>query len=446
MAGGFRKYRLARLLSPERVSTMAWLEAPLLVVAAVCIGLLVRPDDPLIFTGGLRWSIVVVLVVALRYGSLLGSVGMLTLVGLWFLCKAAGLYPGMPFPELTFLGGYIIVLITGEFADMWRVRLMRAESEAGYALERLRNLTQRHVLLRLSHDRLEENLLVKPYTVRDALLRLRDVVMKESDQQALPGGEELLNLLAEYCQLQRGGLYQVNNGRTVPEAVALLGDNRPLDRRDRMFRHALDHRVLTHVQSGESMEGYLGHYWVCAPVISSGDELIGVVVVERMPFLSMHEENLQLFGLLLSFYADVVHGGPVIEELRQRWPDLPPVFGREIEALRRLAEARKVDTSVLLLRPDGSERSQQIVDALNRRRRAMDDYWWADPERHLLVLLMPTTGRFGFESYLRRIEEWLKEDYGMDTLAQAGIDYTHRLLDERPVKAQLEDLLEQTHV
>ena len=53
----FRKYRLARLLSPERIGPMAWLEAPLLVVAAVGIGFLVRPDDPLIFTGGIRWSV-----------------------------------------------------------------------------------------------------------------------------------------------------------------------------------------------------------------------------------------------------------------------------------------------------------------------------------------------------------------------------------------------------
>ncbi|MBL7251333.1 PelD GGDEF domain-containing protein [Alloalcanivorax marinus] len=446
MARVFRKYRLARLLSPERIGPMAWLEAPLLVVAAVGIGFLVRPDDPLIFTGGIRWSIVVVLVVALRYGSLIGSTGMFTLVALWFVCQALGLYPGMPFPELTFLGGYIIVLITGEFADMWRVRLMRAESQAAYAEERLRNLTQRHVLLRLSHDRLEENLLVKPYTVRDALLRLRDVVMDESHHEALPGGEELLNLLAEYCQLQRGGLYRVKNGRAVPEPVALLGNNSPLDQGDQMLRHALDYRLLTHVQTGETMEGYKGHYWVCAPVMNSGGELIGVVVVERMPFLSIHHENLQLFGLLLNFYADVVHHGPVVDELCDIWPDLPPVFGREFEALRRLAEARKVDTTVLLLSPDESEQARQIVSALNRHRRAMDGYWWVDWDGYVLMLLMPTTGVYGFESYLRRIEQWLKEDFGMDTLAQAGIQYTHRFLDERPVKEQLRDLLGEAHV
>ena len=46
-------------------------------------------------------------------------------------------------------------------------------------------------------------------------------------------------------------------------------------------------------------EGYGGIYWVAAPVMNSG-QLIGMVVVERMPFLSIHQETLQLFGLLLN--------------------------------------------------------------------------------------------------------------------------------------------------
>ena len=82
--------RLARFLAPPKLGAMAWLEAPLLVVMAVLVGFLVRPDDPLIFQGGIRWSIVVVLLVALRYGSLLGSLGMLTLLLAWFACKALG--------------------------------------------------------------------------------------------------------------------------------------------------------------------------------------------------------------------------------------------------------------------------------------------------------------------------------------------------------------------
>ena len=431
--------RLARFLAPPKLGAMAWLEAPLLVVMAVLVGFLVRPDDPLIFQGGIRWSIVVVLLVALRYGSLLGSLGMLTLLLAWFACKALGLYPGLAFPELTFLGGYIIVLITGEFADMWRVRLDRAESRAGYTLDRLQNLTQRHVLLRLSHDRLEENLLVRPYTVRDALLSLRDVMMDESHLEVLPAGDELLNLLADYCQLQRGGLYSVAGGGINPEPVALLGQNAPLDLDDRLLKHAFESRQMAHVQMAG--EGYGGIYWVAAPVMNSGGQLIGMVVVERMPFLSIHQETLQLFGLLLNFYADVVQHGPEVDHLIDVWPGMPAVFGRELVALANLSAAKKIDTTLILFTPDDSAQSRQIVEGLYRGRRNLDGYWWVDQESHQLMLLMPMTGPSSFESFLRLGEEWLAEDYAFASLAQAGVSYVHHSLDKRPVKAQVEEML-----
>lgn len=431
--------RLARFLAPPKLGAMAWLEAPLLVVLAVLVGFLVRPDDPLIFQGGIRWSIVVVLLVALRYGSLLGSLGMLTLLLAWFACKALGLYPRLTFPELTFLGGYIIVLITGEFADMWRVRLDRAESRAGYTLDRLQNLTQRHVLLRLSHDRLEENLLVRPYTVRDALLSLRDVMMDESHKEVLPAGDELLNLLADYCQLQRGGLYAVTGGGINPEPVALLGQNAPLDLDDRLLKHAFESRQMVHVQMAG--EGYGGIYWVAAPVMNSGGELIGMVAVERMPFLSIHQETLQLFGLLLNFYADVVQHGPEVDHLIDVWPGMPAVFGRELVALGNLSAAKKVDTTLVLLTPDDSAQSRQIVEGLYRGRRNLDGYWWVDQDNHQLMLLMPMTGPSSFESFLRRVEEWLADDYAFDSLAQAGVSYVHHSLDKRPVKVQIEEML-----
>ncbi|WP_421706321.1 PelD GGDEF domain-containing protein [Alloalcanivorax xenomutans] len=442
MLGKLGDNRFARFLAPPGPGVLAWLEAPAVVLVAVVIGALVRETDPLFLTGGIRWSLVAAMLVALRYGSLLGSLAMLTMLLAWFACKAIGLYPELMFPEQTFLGGYIIVLITGEFADIWRTRLRRAESDAAYALERLHNLTQRHVLLRLSHDRLEENLLTKPFTVRDALLRLREVMMKESGGNALPGGEELMNMLAEYCQLQRGALYQLVGDRLDAEPVAVLGDNQPLDLSDGLLLYAMNNRILAHVQMGEAADKYAGHYWVCAPIINSGGELVGVVVVERMPFLSINHENLQLLGLLLNFYADVAQHGPEVEELCREWPGLAPVFGRELVALSNLAFAGKMDTTMVLFVPNGTNRAQQIVEALNRGRRTLDGFWWVDASAYHLVLMMPMTGVHGFESFLRRIEEWVRTEYDVGSLAQAGVHYVYRYLDGRPVKEQIGELLE----
>ncbi|HEX5676975.1 MAG TPA: PelD GGDEF domain-containing protein [Alcanivorax sp.] len=446
MLGHLGDNRVARWLAPARHGLMAWIEAPVLVVLAVTVGLLVRPDDPLLFTGSLRWTLLIPIVVALRYGSLLGSAAMLTLLLAWFLFRAAGLYPGLAFPEYTYLGGLVIVLVAGEFADMWRVRLQRAESRAAYVEERLISLTQRHVVLRLSHDRLEENLLMRPYTVRDALFRLRDVMTQEDQDPELPAGEDVLNLLAEYCQLQRAALYRCHKGALDPSPVATLGENQPLNQDDALLKFALENHAMSHVQMRDTDTAYTGFYWVCAPVMNSADQLIGLLVVERMPFLSINQENLQLCNVLLKFYADTVRHGPQVNDLCKVWPNMPPEFGGELIALNGLAKERKVDTTLVRLSADRSMQARQIVETLQRGRRNLDSYWWVDRGHADVVLLMPMTGDSGFESYMRRTEKMLQDDYAFSDLQQAGLTYSHCRLDGGPPLDQIAELLGVDHV
>lgn len=438
----FGRGRWALFLAPIKMSRAAWVEAPLLVALAILITWWAYPEDPLSLKEGGRWPLLAALLVSLRYGSLAGVLSMLTLILGWQVSRAMGFYPTLAFPEMTFLWGFILVLITGEFSDIWRLRLQRTESESAYAVERLGNLTQRHALLRLSHDRLEENLLMRPYTIRDALLRLRDLALYESHTEALPAADELLNLLGEYCQLQRGALYAVRAGIVSPTPVAMLGEIRELNPQDRLLRFAMDNGALAHIQMAEQDDSYDGDYWVCAPVASSAGEIIGVVIVQRMPFMSLNLENLQLFAVLLNFYADLVQGAPGVEPLCRQLPGLPPPFARELVALSDLAAEGRMDTTLVLFSAADGLLPGQILDALNRRRGELDRAWWLDHSRRRLMWSMPMTGSAGFESFLLRTEQWLQDNYGLSSLGQAGILFVRARLDGRPVGDQLRDLIE----
>tara|TARA_Y100001934_G_scaffold263235_1_gene338722 strand:+ start:934 stop:2295 length:1362 start_codon:yes stop_codon:yes gene_type:complete len=437
------------MVAPPSKPLWVVLEAVLLTLLAVGAGLWLRPDDPLALNGNFRWGMFVPIVVALRYGSLAGVFGMLCLLASWFVLKQAGLYAKWNFPEGTMLGGFILSLVCGEFADLWRVRLQRAESAASYALERLQNLTQRHVLLRLSHDRLEENLLVRPYTVRDALARLRDLTLDESvddvvdlagNSQSLPAADDLINLLAEYCQLQRAALYPVVDGEVIDQAAALLGENKPLDKQDALLNHALDIGMLAHVQQNTLDDTYSGWYLVAAPVTNSAGDMIGVLVVERLPFLSMNYENLQLLSVLLNFYADVAHYGAEVDRLLDTWPSLPTRFASELTALTRLRSDARVDTALTLFVADDSEQAGQILDVLARGLRSLDLAWWVHGK--VLMIMMPMTGDSSLEGFVLRTEKWLQEDYAFFSLRQAGVKYYYRFLDEREPVEQLAELLE----
>lgn len=432
--------KLAEFLAPAKGVGWSVFETLLFTALAIGIGLWLRPHDPLTLIDTFRWLLLVPIVLALRYGSLVGVFAMLCLIGSWFLLQLLGYYIGQPFPEATMLGGFILALICGEFADLWRVRLMKADSAASYALERLQNLTQRYVLLRLSHDRLEENLLIKPYTVRDALTRLRDLTLDESMGNALPAADDLVGLLGEYCQLQRAAIYPVENGQVLTRAEATLGDNQPLEEDNALLKFAIDNQQLAHVQQSDRDELYRGLYLVASPIISSGGQVIGVLVVERLPFLSINYENLQLLAVLLNFYADIVYSSEQTQSMRSRWPSLPFRMASEMVALSRLKKGGQVETSLTLFVADDSEQAGLIQDALARGMRSLDLGWWINDR--VLMIMMPMTGESGLEGYVLRIENWLQEEYAFMSLRQAGVEFFYRHLDSRAPEQQLAEFLE----
>ena len=432
--------KLAAFLAPIKGSGWSVFESLLLNAAAIGLGLWLRPLDPLTLMGTFPWVLLAPIVLALRYGSLTGVFAMLCLVGAWFLLRLLGYYSGQPFPEDTMLGGFVITLICGEFADLWRVRLMRADSAASYALERLQNLTSRFVLLRLSHDRLEENLLVKPYTVRDALTRLRELTLEESEDVGLPAADDLMGLLAEYCQLQRAAIFPVSGETVLETPVATLGEVRELEKGNALLAFAMDSRNLAHVQQTEHDEYYNGLYLAVAPIISSRGEIIGVLAVERLPFLSINYENLQLLSVLLNFYADIVHSGSGTRSMLARWPSLPFRMASEMVALTRLRKDVHVETSLALFIADDSEQAGLILDALARGLRTLDLAWWI--KDNTLLIMMPMTGESGLEGFVLRTESWLQDEFAFQSLRQAGVQFFYRHMDGRAPESQLAELLE----
>lgn len=144
------------------------------------------------------------LFVALRYGTVAGLGGALLLVGAWGV-----FYGRLPlidvFPRDFFVGGFITMLVAGQFSDTWATRLSQARTSNTYLSERLSVLTNNQFLLRLSHDQLEQDLLVRPATLRDALARLRDMMLEDSastPDAPLPGAQRFLETITQACQIE----------------------------------------------------------------------------------------------------------------------------------------------------------------------------------------------------------------------------------------------------
>ncbi|MEV8472207.1 PelD GGDEF domain-containing protein [Ralstonia sp. UNC404CL21Col] len=416
-----------RLIAPAVSSPSAVLETLGAVVAAIGIVWLFVPDNPLLLGYGFPWMWLVPLILALRYGTLLGALAALVVLGAWAVFYGQTAAAGS-FPRMYFLGGLMLVLIGGQYGDIWGARLSRARTVNGYLNDRLAALTKNHFLLRLSHERLENDLLAKPTTLRDTLTQLRNIALAAREHGAgdnapdvaqLPGAEPFLQWTAQACQLEVAAMVRVTGNRIDTEPVARVGTPFDIVADDPLIRHCIDTHTLGHPQAPElrnvNNPEDSSRYVACAPVLSGADELIGLLVVHQMPFLSLSYENLQFLLVLLGYYADGVRHLTVSSEILDLVPDAPYEFALDLGRLARLHRDTGIDSSVVALIFDKDETSDALFESVVRSRRALDVVWQANGKnRRAIITLMPLSGAGAVSAYLVRIEDSLRAQFGVD--------------------------------
>ena len=213
-AGG----HLRAVLAPEHAGARGrWLEVILIPLLAVGMGWYWNPQDPLLLHTAFPWLWFGPVLVSLRYGVMSGLASGFILLGSWVLGNALGdtAFVGTDFPRDYFFGGGLLILLSGEFSDVWRDRIARMDETNIYVTERLSRLTKRHLLLNISHDRMEQEMLARPGSLRDALANLRNVVLMAENIKENAGQ------LGRFKRAERGrtGAKQIKRGQEIPIAV-----------------------------------------------------------------------------------------------------------------------------------------------------------------------------------------------------------------------------------
>lgn len=426
----------ARMVGPYSRPVAILGETLMLPLLAVGLGIWLNPLDPLWSREGFPWAWLAPVVLALRYGPFPGLAGAGVLLAAWLAFFQAGWIHG-ELPKVGFLGGLILVGICGEFSSLWIARARRAEGIQLYLDQRLEHLTRQYYLLRLSHDRLEQDLVTRPVSMRDALFRLNRPLPDHAGA-ALPGADELLRLLAQYCQIEVASLHAAFAGRIDPVPVTSIGSVSPLDPESPLIRHALERRALTHIAS-EPEAG--DRYLIAAPLSSQRESCSGMLVVERLPFLALTEETLQTLNLLLGYYADGLEKSRIAAPLLARVPDCPSAFAFEIARLWQVRKLYGIASALVVLTLPDNPMQAGLVQLVGRQKRGLDLLWDAPrPQgQRVLAILMPMEAPASAEGYLARIDEALQRLHGR-TMIELGIAALILTLDEDMPEQVLERL------
>ncbi|MDH4464168.1 MAG: PelD GGDEF domain-containing protein [Acidovorax sp.] len=410
-ANGFTGSPLGKLTAVGDRPVTVLLETTLVPVVTVGLGYLLSPQDPLGVGADYHWSWLAPIIVALRYGPLAGLGAAGVLLAAWFALNLGHLDQ---FPQVFFLGGLITVMLVGEFSSLWRARTRRAEVVQHYLDQRLEHLIRQYYLLRLSHDRLEQELIGRPMSMRDALKTLHGLGAAPQDAQVL------LRLLAQYCQISCAALHPVRDDEVDPQPMATLGAPAGFQRADPLAVQALETRTLCHVVQA-TVRQERSQYLVAAPLLDIGGETYAVLLVEDMPFFSLQEEGLQTMNLLLGYYTDGLSTHALAAPLVADFAQCPPEFAFELERLTRMEKSTGVPSIIVALEFNQAAIDRDLPQQMQRLKRLMDEIWLIDgTQRSVLAVLMPLGDASTAEGFIARLEGWMSAKEGM-SLAQAGV-------------------------
>ncbi|MBN3763074.1 PelD GGDEF domain-containing protein [Burkholderia sp. Ac-20365] len=395
-------------------------------------------NDPFMLHAGFPWLWFAPLIVALRYGTLLGLLGCAMLIGAYEVMTRM-LTPGstVAWPVVYFTGGVLQTVIAGHFGDTWGSRAQRANAINDYLNDRLVAITNSHYLMRLSHERLEKDLLTKPTTLRDSITELRRISVahgldtKPHHSDDMPGARELLEFVAQACQIEVAALYPVRDGKVGRDALAHIGDTFDFDPRDELVQRALETRAVAHLKSEERPVTNT-HLLVCAPLISADGRMLAMLAIRRMPFLSLNFDNLQLLLVLLGYYADGVEHSQQVRDILHAVPDCPYEFALDVSRLTRLERSAGITSSLVALVFPHDDAGDSFFEHVMRRRRSLDLMWPVKSAgQSVLLNLMPATDATGVDGYLARIESSLRSQFNLDLEgARIGVHTLHLGSDE----------------
>ena len=414
-------------------------ETLLLPLIAIALGWAWSPQDPLWTSAPFPWAWLAPVILALRYGPMSGLGGASILLLGWF---AQNFEQIDTFPQYHFLGGLILVMIVGEFSSLWQARTRRAEALQMYLDQRLEHLVRQHYLLRLSHDRLEQELIGRPMSMRDALATLQ--TLGAEGNNGAEGAQILLRLLAQYCQLESAGIYPIIGDHPETQHLAGIGSHKPLHPQDPLVRQALETRRLCHISQLLELE-QTSHYLAVAPLLDLAGEVYGLLAIDEMPFFALQTENLQTINLLLGYYTDGLSMQALARPVVAKLPDCPPAFAFEAQRLAHMQQSSQVPSIVVALECLPRAIAQGVPAQIYRFKRELDEIWEIiTPDRTVMAILMPLGNAATAEGYIARLETWLQQKSN-ESLAQAGISPHVMPLDALSPVATLQRLHAMAH-
>ena len=398
------------MLSKENIKKglTRWIETVVISLLFIIASNIVH--DPLSLKSPFPWIWFAPVLIALRYGLWPSQCSFLLLI-LSYLHKNPTAITTIHF-QLFILGGFLLTLVCVMFQSSWSKRVNHSHKVSTYLQKRIQSIAYSYKIVSLAYQRIEQNYVIKPVSIRSSLAELRELLARSDNDQKNNILNRFLNVAALQCSLEVAAIFPVKNNRLIPKSIASIGKITLPKARDFLIEKCLETKAITYIKAKEMLNKKASNHLIIAPFINQRNQIYALLIVEEMPFLSLTNDNIETLGLLIQYF---IEGNTVknADLILKQYPDCPVMFANELQRLTNLQIQTQQDSAVVAFILLEHPHQKDYLFRLQQERRGIDSSWEITQEtRKILILLMPLTYRAGIEGYRIRINNTLENEFG----------------------------------
>ena len=413
------KTKVTRFL--DSLHKYAYIETFIIFALFFGISYLINPQDICMLDSKASVLMILLAVVTLFHGFENGflSLGMIS-ASMWFF------YP--VFPYLDFLVLLMMALVFSEFHYFWTKKIKAAQIQSDYKSVKLNELSKAFYSLKISHDQLEKNYVIKPMSIRNSIEKIIALNKNSSEESDIDENNEhyyenFLTMLAKSFSVVSARVVYVKQNTQEKELTptnTLIAKNSTSKTYtiEVLLANTLVDKALTKKQpiyisddlGTPSQQGQVSDFIAVIPSVID-EKVISLLIIDEMPFMSFNKENLTSIAILLEYFSL-----EILEKNRLELHDAIPIvadkkFRYEYSRMQYLYKKFNVDSILLVLRIDNGLQALRIYEKIIKMLRSLDLVTLVEYEGlYYVTLFFPLHDKSVALGYINRLNNSLDKE------------------------------------
>ena len=405
----------------NKIKRYAYLETISIVSVFLFIGYIFDPQDICFIEKQVSYALILLAIITLFHGFENGliAIGMLA-TAMWIF------YP--QFPSTDFLILLMMTMIFSEFHYYWTKKIKELKVEANYKTTKLNELSKAFYTLKISHDQLEKNYVVKPMSIRSAIEEIignnRHLDKDKSDENREEFYKEFLVLLEKSFNVNSALILHksqdnANEELSTQNTTITYGTVCEKYAKNEIFNSYIFTRAIRFKQPIyiSDKEGEPAPYtkedskFLVAIPFSMGDKVSSVLLIDKMPFMSFNRENLISISILLEYFSISISKINIPNNFYRISSVEDIEFTYEYNRLRYIYDKYNVNSSMMILKLESELQTLKVHKTILQMLRALDLVTVSKYNSfHYIILLFPLTDSSSALGFLKRLQHNIKYD------------------------------------